>query len=261
MPAAYFTSLDADRYLPTDAAEGAWSSAELHVAPVCGLITHHLLTRAGSALVSGGRISRITFDILGQIPRQEITLASKVIRPGRTIELVESTASIGGRAVVTARAWLLADGDTSAVAGHDLAPLPAPGALSNSRLSTSWPGGFIASVRGTEVGPTAPGRGRTWVTTDTPLLADTEISPVAAYIGLVDTANGSAVRRPPTELMFPNVDLTVHFFRTPVGLPVGMDTRVSFGPTGQGLTSTTLHDADGPVGSAQQSLTVRPLQR
>ncbi|WP_231640705.1 hypothetical protein [Nocardiopsis sp. NRRL B-16309] len=33
--------------------------------------------------------------------------------------------------------------------------------------------------------------------------------------------------------------------------------RWFFGPTGQGITSTVLHDATGPVGHAQQILTVR----
>ncbi|MFE6619076.1 hypothetical protein [Streptomyces sp. NPDC057740] len=33
---------------------------------------------------------------------------------------------------------------------------------------------------------------------------------------------------------------------------------MAFGPTGQGVTSTVLHDINGPVGPAQQMLTVRP---
>ncbi len=74
----------------------------------------------------------------------------------------------------------------------------------------------------------------------------------------MDTANGIAVRRPPTEWMFPSVDPTVHLHRRPGGDWTGLDTTVVFGPTGQGLTSTVPHDLDGPVGTAQQILTVRP---
>ncbi|MGV9574304.1 hypothetical protein ACWDRX_35110, partial [Streptomyces nigra] len=81
---------------------------------------------------------------------------------------------------------------------------------------------------------------------------------ICSYLALVDTANGIAVLRPPTEWMFPNVDLTVHLHRQPRGGWTGLDTTVSFGPSGQGLTSTVLHDVDGPVGTAQQILTVRP---
>ncbi|MFR9749806.1 hypothetical protein ACL02S_02080 [Nocardia sp. 004] len=72
-------------------------------------------------------------------------------------------------------------------------------------------------------------------------------------------ANGIAVRRHPTEWMFPNLDFTVHLHRQPRGPWTGLDTTVTFGPNGQGLTSTTLHDLNGPLGAAQQTLTVRPL--
>jgi hypothetical protein len=59
--------------------------------------------------------------------------------------------------------------------------------------------------------------------------------------------------------MFPNVDLGIHLHRQPAGRWTGLDTTVTFGPTGQGVTSTVLHDVAGPVGHAQQILTVRPL--
>nr|BFD86320.1 hypothetical protein StreXyl84_57210 [Streptomyces sp. Xyl84] len=59
--------------------------------------------------------------------------------------------------------------------------------------------------------------------------------------------------------IFPNVDLTVHLHRRPEGRWTGLDTTVVFGPAGQGITSTVLHDVHGPVGHAQQILTVRPV--
>lgn len=62
-------------------------------------------------------------------------------------------------------------------------------------------------------------------------------------------------------MLFPNLDLTAHFFRTPVGRWLGLDTSVSFGERGIGLTSSVLHDAIGPLGTLAQSLTVRPLPR
>ena len=94
-------------------------------------------------------------------------------------------------------------------------------------------------------------RGRCWRTSRS--------RPWRGFVGLVDTANGIAVRQPPGEWMFPNLDLTVHLHRQPVGGPVGLDTTVVFGPDGVGLTSSVLHDAHGAVGRAEQILTVRPL--
>jgi hypothetical protein len=59
--------------------------------------------------------------------------------------------------------------------------------------------------------------------------------------------------------MFPNVGLTVRLHRRPEGRWSGLDTTVTSGPVGQGVTSTVLHDVVGPLGHAQQILTVRPL--
>jgi hypothetical protein len=65
------------------------------------------------------------------------------------------------------------------------------------------------------------------------------------------------VRASPEEIAFPNVDLTAHLFRAPCGDWIGFDTTVSFGPGGLGLTSSVLHDMQGPIGTLSQILTVR----
>ncbi len=80
-------------------------------------------------------------------------------------------------------------------------------------------------------------------------------------MGLVDTANGIASRVPPGpgSYMFPNVDLSIHLHREPAGEWLGLDTSVTFGADGIGLTNSVLHDAHGPFGVAAQILTVRQL--
>lgn len=74
---------------------------------------------------------------------------------------------------------------------------------------------------------------------------------------LVDTANGLAVREDPKTTFFPNVDLTIHLTRVPEPGWVGFETKVAFGPTGIGETTSVLSDVKGPIGTAAQSLTVR----
>ena len=183
-----------------------------------------------------------------------------ILRPGRTIELVETTAVIADRPIIRARAWLLQRGDTGAVAGSAFDPLPAPQDLPPlDSLAAEWGGGFISSLRGMQRGEVSPGRARVWLSSELPLVAGEPSTPLANFVRLLDSANGIAPRRPPTEWMFPNVDWTLHLFREPEGEWVGFDTRVSFGPDGLGLTSTVLHDSRGPVGTLNQSLTVRRL--
>jgi acyl-CoA thioesterase len=255
-PTAYFRRLGPGRFAPTVHSGGAWDPGQLHFSPVGGLIIHELERTIGFGSLLLGRV---TFDILGTIAADELTIRVETLRPGRTITLLQATLSIGGRDVITARAWLLAQLDTSAVAGGEPAALPAPGAASAPDLTTVWPGGYIASLGVHRIGPAEPGRATVWVTTPYQLVENEPASALASYLTLVDTANGIAVRRNPSEWMFPNLDLTIHLHRQPTGPWVGLDTSVVWGPTGQGLTSTVLHDRLGAVGRAEQSLTIRPL--
>ncbi|MGW2419618.1 thioesterase family protein [Streptomyces sp. NPDC001709] len=259
MAASYYERIDRHRYKPTPHASGAWDPAEQHFSPLAGLVVHAIDQFRAERPPSGLLLSRISFDILGRLALDECEIQVESVRPGRTIELLEAVVRIADRPVVRARAWLLTEVDTRAVAGGAEARLTPPTELASRPLISVWPGGHCASVDVRPVEPPAPGRCTAWISTHLDLVAGEPSSPLASYVALVDTANGIAVRRPPTEWMYPNVDLTIHLHRQPVGRWVGLDTTVVFGPTGQGLTSSVLHDLDGPVGQAQQSLTVRPL--
>ncbi|MBZ4014645.1 thioesterase family protein [Streptomyces purpurogeneiscleroticus] len=256
---SYYEPIDEHRYKPTPHVSGAWDINEQHFSPLGGLIVHamerHLSARPDSGLVLG----RISFDILGRLALDECEIRVETLRPGRTIELIEAVVRIADRPVVRARAWLLAAVDTAAVAGGAGDRLQPPESLSSWPLGSVWPGGYIASLDVRPVAPPQPGRTTAWVSTPLDLVAGQPSSPLASYLALVDTANGIAVRESPTAWMFPNVDLTVHLHRQPAGRWTGLDTTVTFGGTGQGITSTVLHDINGPVGHAQQILTVRPL--
>jgi hypothetical protein len=256
MSEVYYTRLDDARFAPTGHAGGAWRDDEQHFAPVSGLITHAIERHAAG---SGLLVGRLTFEILGVIPALESHVHVETLRPGRTISLVEATMTVAGRAVVRARAWLLAPQDTTSVSGGQPAPMPAPDRFPAWHGPDTWPGGYIASLQARRSAEAAPGRAQAWLSTPVRLVAGEPVGELARFVGLVDTANGIAVRQRPGEWMFPNLDLSVHLYRQPTGGAVGLDTTVVFGPDGVGLTSSVLHDEQGPVGRAEQVLTVRPL--
>ncbi|WP_067685898.1 thioesterase family protein [Nocardia jejuensis] len=255
---SYFRRSGAHSFVPTRHAGGAWDLTEQHFSPLGGLIVHEIERARAQQGRPALAMSRISFDILGRIAFEEFDIHVEVTRPGRTIELVEATVTIAGRSVVGARAWFLRSDDTAGVAGGEPDRLPHPDALRSWPLTSVWSGGYIDSIDVRPVGVPQPGRTTAWVATPVDLVADEDTTPLAAYIALVDTANGIAVRQDPTKWMFPNLDLTIHLYRGPEGPWTGLDTSVVFGHTAQGLTSTTLHDLHGPVGSAQQTLTLRP---
>jgi Thioesterase-like superfamily len=253
---SYYVPLPDRRYQPTIHVQGAWNEHEQHMGPVSGLVAHAIDQHEPRAELT---LARICYDILGVIPAEPTAISVETIRPGRTIELVEATLVAGGRPVVRARAWRMARGDTSAVAGGQPEPLPPPDSFSPWDGRSVWTGGYIASLHMRGHQENSPGRGRGWIHANVSLVEGVDVSPTAAYLGLVDTANGIVVREDPRAWMFPNIDLTVHLFREPVAGWVGFDTTVVFGSGGLGVTSSTLYDLDGPVGRAEQSLTVRPL--
>ncbi|WP_193570977.1 thioesterase family protein [Diaminobutyricibacter tongyongensis] len=265
---AYFERLDSDRYRPTIHAGGAWNAAEIHFSPLGGLVVHAIdLHRAAQApdgqqpdgqQPDSKQLGRISFDILGFLAAEDCTIRVETIRPGRTIELVEASVAIAGRTAVLARAWFIDVVDTTSVAGGEPEALPGPDALTRWPMDDTWPGGYIDSLEVRPLRPPVPGRATAWLGTDTRLVAGEIASPHASFITLVDTANGIAVRQPPTSWLYPNLDLTIHLYRQPEGSWVGLDTTVTFGPAGHGLTSSVLHDTSGPVGRAEQILTIRP---
>lgn len=254
---AYFERLGACRFRATEHTGGAWREDEQHIAPALGLLAHVVEgdreARRGDGLV----VARLSYDILGTVPVDVVDTSVRVLRAGRTIELVEASMAHGGRTVVTLRAWLLQQRDTAAVAGSTLPLLPGPDELPVWSPGETWPGGFIRSVE-IRRHLQAPGRGWFWARATEPLLDGEPVSDGARLAGLLDLANGMTVRADPAEVHFPNVDLTAHLLRVPQGEWLGVDSAVSFGPTGVGVTSSRLHDTSGPLGSLAQCLTVRP---
>ncbi len=224
------------------------------MAPVSGLLTHALESCSPRTDLV---MSRVAFDILGMIPVGPVEVSARVVRAGRTIELLEAEMTAAGRSVVRATAWRLAVSDTSAIAATDLATIAGPDNAAPFDMATMWPGGYIRSLEVRSVGDVAPGRSTTWLRPLVDLIAGEPTTSVVRLFGLIDTANGVAVRARPGEVMFPNTDLTVHLFRRPTGEWLGLETEVSFGSGGLGLTSSVLHDQDGPIGRSAQTLTLR----
>lgn len=256
---SYFIRTGPKTFAPTPHAGGAWSDEDYHFSPAAGLMVHVLERSRQHSGNKHLQLARVSFDILGRIPFTEVDIDVEVLRPGRTIELVQATLTIRGRAVITARAWYLADSDTTDVAGLEATSLPAPDDCLPRDLTELWSGGFISQLEARYAGDVRPGRGATWLTSPAQLVKDEEPVDVAEYFARIDTANGVAPRQDPAEWAFPNVDLTVHLFRRPTGAWTGLETVVDWGSSGIGVTSSVLHDIDGPVGRAEQSLTIRRL--
>ena len=205
------------------------------------------------------RMARLSYEILGLIPGGEFEVVTTTLRPGRTIELLQAELVAEGRVAIRLTAWRMITSDTSAVAAVEDACIPGPEACSPYDAASVWPGGYIRSLEMRVADGHRPGSGTVWIRTAHPLTDKADSGDLARLMGLVDTANGIAARVPPGKdsYAFPNLDLQIHMYRKPAGDWLGLDNAVSFGADGIGLTSTVLHDLDGPFGRAEQILTLR----
>lgn len=251
-----FRRLSHDRFLATERVSGAWDPREQHIAPSLGLLAHLVEQDRDERRADDLQLARVSFDILGPFLVGEVETAVRVVRPGRTIELVEATLASEGRIVLTLRAWLMQRSDTAELAGSALPAIPNRDEMTPASMGYGWQGEFVRSFELYRK-PLGIGRAQAWMRPKYPLLDSEPVSPMARMIAQLDLANGIAPRSDPAEVAFPNLELDGSFFRAPRGEWLGFDTSVSFGPSGVGQTQSTLHDEFGPIGTVSQTLTLR----
>lgn len=257
----FYEDLSNHRYRSTIHAQGAWNPHEQHMAVATGIMAHELEVFQPREDM---RMARISLDILGIIHGGEFEVQTRMIRPGKTIELIEAEMISHGRTAIIARAWRLKTGDSTPVAALEDEHLEHPENLAEFDGLRVWPGGYIQSLEVRQDKNHRPGKGIVWLRNPYKMVStDTHTDDLVRILGMVDTANGVAprVEPGPESWMFPNVDLQIHMHRRPVGEWLGLEVKQQYGTDGIGLTSTILHDVHGPFGRSEQILTVRPMPK
>ena len=243
-------------YRSTILAQGAWNEHEQHMAPATGIICAEL-----DRFMPGQdmRIGRISLDILGLIPAGEFSVTTKVIRPGKTIELIESEMKAQGKSCIVARTWRMMTQNSHDIKGLEDAHGSTPEHAPVWEGIRQWPGGYIQSIEARSHQRRA-GKGIVWLRTPHDMVEGEPTSDFVRLMGMVDTANGIVPRQEtPFSWGFPNLDLQIHMHRLPQGQWLGLETMQQYGDDGIGLTSSVLHDLSGPFGRSEQILTLRPM--
>ena len=130
-------------YLSNIHAQGAWNPHEQHMAPATGVLCAELEQFQPRDEM---RIGRVSLDIFGLIAFGEFTVHTRVIRAGKTIELIEAEMQANGKTCIVARAWKMMKQDTSAIAGLEDQPIVDPETLPVWDGMKCWPGGYIQSI-------------------------------------------------------------------------------------------------------------------
>lgn len=257
MAEAFFLR-DADRYLPTELTRGPWDPNAQHGGPPAALL--------GTALEAcesreDMMVVRTTFEILRPVPIAPLTLQTRLLRAGRSVQLVAGSLSAGGEEVLRGLAVRIRTADVAIPEAPPAATLPGPEQGKPSRFfPTGQDVGYhtgmeVSFLRGnfTEIGDAL-----VWMRMRHPLVAGELVSPLARVLIAADSGNGVSSALDYRQWIFINPDLTVYLHRHPEGEWVCLDAETTATARGVGLAVSTLHDRRGPIGRGLQSLFIAP---
>lgn len=267
---------DGERFVPSEHARGPWDPQALH-----GGAPAALMTGAFESLAPGAelRIARLGFEFLRPIPLAPLMLSTRILRPGRRVqelagELYADRGSEGQQLIARASALRVqavpqqaasaaaAPAPESSATGPADEPLPPP--ASGTPVRFALDGSTESSFAGTAMemrwlsDPRALGPGRVWMRLRYPLLPGRPLTPMMRLAATADFGNGVSATLPFERFLFINADLTIHLQRVPRGEWIGLDARTLLHGGGPALSESVLHDEQGPLGRAFQTLVVQP---
>lgn len=255
MTDAFYDQIDEQRYRAQEHTRGPWDPDAQHAGPPAALLGGELeRTLDGPAV-------RITFEILRPVPITELTVATELIRPGRSVKLAEATLSDAKGPVLLARGWTIRREEQAIPQDVLVAPDPIPGPEEGTVkpfFSVPFDVGYHTAmdVRFLEGGFTERGPAVVWMRPRFPVVGGRETTPLQRVLVAADSGNGVSSLMDARTALFINTDLTVHLHRHPRGEWVSLDATTSLEPDGVGLATSLLRDADGVIGRSLQSLMV-----
>lgn len=250
---SFYEPLGDGRFAATTHTAGPWDPAFQHAGPPAALLGR-ALERCEPR--DGFVFARLTFEILRPVPVAEVAVAARVIRPGRSVELLEGELTAGGQPVMTVRAWRVLAASAPTVA--DDAPLP-PRPDAATPLPPELDGfgyGKAVELRFVAGGWNQAGPATVWTRLGVPLLPGEAPTGLQRVLAVADSGNGVSAVLPLDRWLFINPELTVHLRREPRGEWICLDAETTITEGGAGLARSTLSDDDGVVAQGAQSLFV-----
>lgn len=249
---------DGDRFVATELTRGPWDPDAQHAGPPAALIGRALERCDGRPGAS--QIARVTYEILRPVPIGSVVVEARVVRPGRSVELLEaSLSSADGEVAVRALAWRIRTEEVELPPLFEANPPPGPDAGEPEPFfDTGHDVGYhtamdIRFVRGSF---REPGPATVWMRPRQPIVAGEEPTPLQRVLVAADSGNGVSAVLDHARYLFINTDLSVHLHRLPAGEWVCLDAVTLPERHGVGMSDTALWDERGRLGRALQSLFV-----
>jgi hypothetical protein len=256
---AFFERLADERFAPTEYTRGPWDPGSQHAGPPAALLGRAVLLRPGAR--ADMRVARINFEILRPVPLRPMAVTTRLLREGRSVELVEaSLVPDGGDEVMRATALRIrtVPGSAPEVVVADAALRAPETGRPQPFFPVPWEVGYHTAMENRFATGAFVDKGAAtcWLRMRVPLVAGEKPAPLDRVLVAADSGNGVSNVLDFSTHLFVNADLTVHLHRYPIGDWVCLDARTSIEADGVGMAESALHDERGPIGRAVQSLYV-----
>jgi len=257
VPEAFYEKRGED-FVATALTRGPWDPGAQHAGPPSALIGRAIERLEGA---EDFQIGRITFEIMRSVPIGPVHVEAEVVRPGRSVQLIEASLSGEGGELMRARGWRLRTGTVELPASSTAAPGPPPSPEEGSQVEFFPTGQAVgyhtamecSSVEGAFL---EPGPATFWMRMLHPLVGREEPTPLQRTLIAADVGNGISAVLDYHEYLFINVDLSVHLERMPEGEWVCVDALTLPQSNGIGTCESVLSDRRGRIGRAVQTLLV-----
>jgi hypothetical protein len=257
----YVFEVDGDVAVPTELARGPWSPHAQHGGAPSALLAGQLEHfDAGTATFP----ARFTIELMRPVPLTPLRIERRTIRPGKKVQLVQG--SLFADDVEVVRATLLrlreqpVEFATDPAAGAVTA-MPPPGPP--QEMGGEWTVG-IGFWNAVEVSRVVgewgqPGPAGMWLRLAVAIVAGEQPTPFQRVAAAGDFGNGVAAAFDRLRYSCINPDLTITLHRLPSTPWVGLDSSTFPERTGLGVAESVLHDEQGRIGRAIQTVLIEEL--
>lgn len=256
---ALFTP-DGDRFIPSEHTRGPWDPTAMHggaPSALMGGVMETLPTETPMAVV------RTTVEIFRPVPLRPLTVAARIERNGRRVQLLSATLMDGETEVCRATAWRMRVTDLELEQAEPAPPPFAGPAASAPHAPDSDQPAFhrtgiemrYATGSFVETGPAIA-----WLRLTMPVVAGETPTPLQRALAAADFGNGVSAALPWGTFLFINTDLTVYLSRAPDGDWICLDANTDADSRGIGVAHSRLYDERGPIGHSLQSLYIDRLR-
>lgn len=251
-PPAFIVS-SSNQFLGTDGAAGPWSPNHCH-----GGAPAALIIRVAEAVptLAPMEVARLSLELFRPVPTDLLITRTDTIREGKKLQLV--TVHLDADGVEVARGTVL-----KLRTEVQNVPPEILGSCSGLAVPASLPpdqprftGGFARQfeLRVAKGAFREPGPATLWFRLKGQLFSDGDATPTQVAAAAADFTNGASTALSFKEWTFLNADLSINYFRAPIGQWIAIEAETWVGPNGRALAHSRLADCEGWFGQASQSL-------